>query len=118
MEALTVKQLVNTAHTTARNKGFWPTGESGKVGTFNVSEKLMLVVSEIAEAQEELRTGFSTLDDYQSESGKPEGFGIELADAVIRIADLCGALGIDLEGAIRRKLDYNATRPHKHGKAF
>lgn len=118
MEALTVEQLVHRAHLTARHKGFWPIGESGEVGAFNVSEKLMLIVSELAEAQEELRKGLSVTDDYQSESGKPEGFGVELADAVIRIADLCGALGIDLEGAILRKMGYNATRPHKHGKAF
>lgn len=46
---------------------------------------------------------------------KPEGFIVELADAVIRIADLAGALGLDLEAAIRVKHVYNATRPQRHG---
>jgi hypothetical protein len=33
---------------------------------------------------------------------------------VIRIADLAGALGLDLGGAIAEKLEFNATRPdHK-----
>lgn len=45
--------------------------------------------------------------------GKPEGFPVELADAVIRqvikdklarIADLCGQLDIDLEQVIKDKL--------------
>jgi hypothetical protein len=39
---------------------------------------------------------------------------VELADAVIRIADLAGALGLDLAGALIDKLAYNAKRPdHK-----
>jgi NTP pyrophosphatase (non-canonical NTP hydrolase) len=39
---------------------------------------------------------------------------VELADAVIRIADLAGALGLDLGGAIAEKMAFNAVRPdHK-----
>lgn len=36
----------------------------------------------------------------------------------LRIADLCGHLGIDLEAAIDLKMAYNETRPFKHGKRF
>lgn len=51
---------------------------------------------------------------------------VELADAVIRIADLAGYLGLDLGGAIMAKLEYNRRRAdHKlenrakqGGKAF
>lgn len=46
---------------------------------------------------------------------KPEGELIELADAVIRIADWCGKNGWDLEAAINTKMAYNATRGHRHG---
>lgn len=51
-------------------------------------------------------------------SKKPEGVAVELADAVIRIADLCGHLGIDLDAVIAEKMAYNVGRPYKHGKRF
>ncbi len=35
---------------------------------------------------------------------------VELADAVIRIADYCGRWGYDLGGAIVDKLEYNKSR--------
>lgn len=50
--------------------------------------------------------------DYEA---KPEGFGVELADAIIRIADLARRHDIDLDGLVRLKMDYNKTRPHMHG---
>lgn len=46
---------------------------------------------------------------------KPEGVASELADVVIRVADMCGVYGIDLNNAIKEKLAYNKTRPHMHG---
>ena len=49
---------------------------------------------------------------------KPEGFGIELADAMIRIADLTYLTGIDLEALLLEKAEYNTTRPFKHGRKF
>lgn len=51
----------------------------------------------------------------QGYEAKPEGFGVELADAIIRIADLARRLEIDLDGLVRLKMDYNKTRPHMHG---
>ena len=62
--------------------------------------------------------GFTVTDATERRGEKPEGVAVELADAVIRIADLCGHLGIDLEAAIALKMDYNETRPFKHGKRF
>lgn len=61
---------------------------------------------------------FGHEDQCQHRGKKPEGVAVELADAVIRIADLCGHLGIDLEAAIDLKMAYNETRPFKHGKRF
>jgi hypothetical protein len=47
--------------------------------------------------------------------GKPEGCVVEFADCIIRIADFCHVKGWDLEAAIKEKMEYNKTRPHKHG---
>lgn len=84
--------------------------------------ELMLIVSEVAEAMEELRNNRATNEVYFSDYNgqqKPEGFPIELADAVIRIMDTAGSLGIDLEGAILQKLEFNKTRAYRHGnRAF
>jgi len=54
-------------------------------------------------------------DSLVMQPGKPVGFPTELADVIIRTLDLASGLGIDIEEAIRIKMDYNATRPHRHG---
>jgi NTP pyrophosphatase (non-canonical NTP hydrolase) len=90
--------------------------EYAMYGSLNIPEKLALVHSEISEALESYRdeTG-EPWEFYVETDGKPEGFCIELADAVIRIADLCGELDIDLEKCIKTKMKYNETRPYRHG---
>ena len=125
---LTVIELVKLAHENAVNHGFWD--EPPEFGT-----SISLIHTELSEALEEVRAGNRirpgepTPAIYYSGGGyvataptvcciKPEGYAIELADAVIRIADLCGYMGIDLEAAIREKMAYNTTRPRKHGKRF
>lgn len=79
----------------------------------NIPEKLMLVVSEVSEALEEYRNG--RLDTWQGEGGKPEGFGIELIDALIRILDLAGHLKLDVDGLFWAKHEFNRGRPYRHG---
>ena len=76
-------------------------------------ELVALAHSELSEALEAYRDrGFI---DTVTENGKPEGVASELADTVIRIADMCGALGIDLSAAVVKKMAYNATRTYRHG---
>jgi len=101
---------VAEAYKTAKIKGWWdiPSDHDGQHWEPNIGEKLMLVVTELAEAMEDLRGGV-VLDKtyFDLDTKKPEGFPIELADTVIRIADLCGYLGIDLDKAVETKLKYN-----------
>lgn len=74
-----------------------------------VTQKLCLTHSEVSEAMEGHRKGLK--DDKLPHRDMLE---VELADAVIRIADLAGALGLDLGGAIAEKMAFNAVRPdHK-----
>lgn len=105
---LTVTALVRAAHATAVEKG-WHDKER------SLGEAVALMHSELSEALECLRSHGPMTKWYRQEDGKPEGFAVELADTVIRIADTCGALGIDLEDALIEKLIFNRSRPYRHG---
>lgn len=80
----------------------------------NIPEKLMLIVTEVSEAMEDHRDG--KVFTVETGDGKPCGLASELADVMIRVFDLAGALGIDLEHEIAVKMAYNETRPFKHGR--
>lgn len=92
-----------------------------RLGKAIVAEKLCLIHSEVSEAMEGARKNLP--DDKLPHRPMIE---VELADAVIRILDLCGALELDIDGAIHEKRTYNSKREdHKienrlkaHGKAY
>jgi NTP pyrophosphatase (non-canonical NTP hydrolase) len=97
----------------------------------------MLIVTEVAELSEAWREhGFedqtksayshayrpggtgccAVCDDVQHDKlPKPEGYGSEAADILIRLLDQCDRDGVDLVAEFDRKLAYNATRGYKHG---
>lgn len=102
--------LQAACHGAAREAGWWNCPTTGERSTREFIEqmvptKLMLIVSEVAEAMEAHRKGLK-------DSHLPErsGVEVELADAVIRIFDLAGALEFDLGDAIVEKMIYNAQR--------
>ena len=108
---MTIDELIREAHKTAQEKGWWSQDERPVL--MQLPEKIALMHSELSEALEEYRGGRSAY--WETAEGKPEGIGVELADCIIRIADYCGALGIDLERCLAKKLAYNKTRPFRHG---
>ena len=109
---------------------------------FEVPTLLMLIVSELGEALEADRHGnHSNYPTFEyalksiQKSNEPreereqkykfyfeqhikDSFEDEIADAFLRLMDLCGAFNIDIEKAIRYKREYNRLRPIKHGKAY
>lgn len=64
---------------------------------------LMLITTEVAEAAEAVR------------NNDIENFKEELADIAMRLISLPCGMGIDLGEAITKKMEYNRTRPYKHG---
>ncbi len=130
-----INELVRKAHTCAIEKGFYQ--KPVELGT-----ALMLITSELSEALEADRNdrranlkayelllkdsdnlGFSEEEqnEYLSQNFKlaiKDTLEDELADAVIRICDLCGHLNIDLEKHIEHKLFYNSLRDERHGKRY
>ena len=113
-------ELTHYCHKASVEAGWWKDITTGadfaaevrdgtRLGKALVAEKLCLIHSEVSEAMEGHRKGLS--DDKLPHRLQIE---VELADAVIRIADLAGALGLDLGGAIAEKIRFNAQRPdHK-----
>ena len=76
--------------------------------------KLALVHSEVSEALEGVRK--DTMDSHLPHRKTVE---VELADAIIRIFDLAGALDLDVAGALIEKLAYNQQRAdHKPEARF
>lgn len=104
----TLKDIQVEAYALAKSKGWWNCQRS-------VIECLCLMHSEISEALEEIRNGRQPAELYYEAGGKPCGFGIELADTIIRICDLAEHCGLDLGELVAMKQEYNSHRPFRHG---
>ena len=126
-----LNSITKEFHERAKAKGFYE--KPKEIGTL-----LMLVVSELSEALEAdrkdkhadtkhieqfFRNGKSdetnpiTYATLFKESVK-DTFEDEIADTLIRLFDLVGYLGIDIDKHIELKMKFNATRESKHGKKY
>lgn len=126
-----LNQLAKNIYEENKLRGFDITKE-------NIRQTLMLVVSELSEALEaDRKTMFANLkqfhvdmaqmNEYDNENkfrkiafehNVKDTFEDEIADALIRLFDICGGLKIDIEKHIELKLKYNATREFKHEKKY
>jgi NTP pyrophosphatase (non-canonical NTP hydrolase) len=79
----------------------------------SVGDHMALLHSEISEAFEEYRE--HRMETEILDNGKPIGFPSEIADVLIRVLDCANFYGIDLEKEFLLKMEYNKTRPMRHG---
>jgi len=122
---MNLNELSKKVYQANKEKGFWDSDRKRP-------ETLMLIVSELSEALEADRKGReANLEAHLYTLDKSPGFSNasfrgnikntfqdEIADTFIRLLDLVGREGIDIEQHIKLKLSYNATREHKHGKNY
>lgn len=117
----TINELCRRAHNNALAKGFWDAYYEMTIGPHHVEleksilgSKIALIHSEVSECLEYLRK-LGKKDDHLPQF---DGAVVELADAMIRIFDLAGAMKWPLAEALLAKMNYNKSRPHKHGKVI
>lgn len=125
-----LNELAKEIHANAVEHGWWEEERS-------FGDIVALCHTELSEALEEYRAGrpmeykpcgidhivcnkegcvFVSADgncNYMKD--KPEGIAVEMADCIIRILDWCGKEGVDIDKIMEEKMEYNLTRPYRHG---
>lgn len=93
-----IKQVMEDCHENAVKKGFWDHS------TDEFATQMALIHTEVSEATTAYRNKESM-----------EHVAEEMADIVMRTANVCLHFGLDLEDAIAKKIEFNKTRLYMHG---
>lgn len=127
-------ELAKSIHANNEIRGFWDGGIEAK----NIGEVIALIHSEASEALEADRKNHHAIKSFnlinncnrietqnekqyfkqEFEVSVKNSFEDELADIIIRVLDVCGAMKIDIDWHIEQKLKYNSLREYKHGKRY
>lgn len=114
----TFNRLASVQHAAMRLQGFWPEREWASPETSwpnrNDGEAIALIHSELTEVLECLRSGNPPDKDLPEFTGAE----VQMADVLGRLMDLSAGRGWRVAEALLAKMEFNKTRPHKHGKEF
>lgn len=88
-------------------KGFWDSPRTD-------SELIVQIHGEVSEIWDALRHGNPPDDKVPQFSGAEA----EAADTILRLMDACHRRGWRVTEALVAKMQYNLSRPYKHGKKF
>jgi NTP pyrophosphatase (non-canonical NTP hydrolase) len=94
-----LKDLTEKMHTFVRSKGWYEPGSKRPQTPRSLAISLLLESSEVLEHFQ-----------WQDELKDKDDFASELADVALYLLQLASVSGIDLEKAILRKLEINASR--------
>lgn len=103
-----IRDSMVTCWTVSAAHGFWPAGVERNKG-----EQIALMHSELSEMLEGVRKPHK--DEHCPEFSSEE---VEAADLLIRLFDYAQGHKLRLAEATLAKIQYNVSRPMKHGKKF
>lgn len=106
-----LEELQDRAWTGAEAKGFHIGRTSNRDDTL---VRLCLIHSEVSEAVQEVKRHWGP-SLKETPLDVVDRVGLELADVLIRCADLASCIGIDLATSVREVLNKNLTRPPGYG---
>lgn len=106
-DVLTLRGIQRRAHAIARTSGWWDEYDAmpEQYRKHFIAGKIALMHSELSEGLEGYRK--NKMDEHLPHRSN---LAVEYADCIIRILDQAEQLGLDIEGAVLEKMEYNAIR--------
>ena len=109
LQTLTLNTLRDAIYEDAVAHGLW----DEKNGPYRCADIIAKEASKLIKEAELLSIHIHGTIDYTSPCSN---YAEELADVIIAALSVAGKLGIDIDAAVRRKMEINKARPWKHGK--